>query len=494
MQETFTPAVKPYTRILGELAEAAPEAAAITCGDGTVSRDELEKVTNRLARAYRDLGVEFGDFVTIGLPNSVEFFAATIACWKLGAVPQPVSYRLPTAERRTIVELADPKLVLGVADGVHEGRVCLPAGFEPDPALEDGPLPEQVSPASKAPTSGGSTGRPKLIVAGSPAAGIAEAGMVFGMQPGDCQLVPGPLYHNAPFVMSTSGLMLGHHLVVMVRFDAVAALEAIAAHRVTWVNLVPTMMARMWRAIEAEPDRFDLSSLRVVWHMAAPCADWLKQAWIDLVGPDKVFELYGGTEMQAVTTITGTEWLAHRGSVGRPLMGEMIVLEADGKPAPSGEVGEIFMRRPAGTPPTYRYIGAEAREVDGWESLGDLGWMDGDGYLYISDRRTDMIVAGGANIYPAEVEAAIDSHPGVISSVVVGLPDDDLGQRAHALVQAKPEVSRADLLAHLAERVARYKIPRSIEFIDEPIRDDAGKVRRSAMRDAAIARIGAALR
>jgi bile acid-coenzyme A ligase len=283
--------------------------------------------------------------------------------------------------------------------------------------------------------------------------------------------------------------MLGHHLVVLPKFDAVTALEAIGRQRVTWVNLVPTMMARMLRAIEAEPDRFDLSSLRSVWHMAAPCADWLKQAWIDLVGAERLMELYGGTEAQSATTISGTDWLTHRGSVGKPVSGEMVILDADGNPAAPGEVGEIFMRRAPGTPPTYRYIGAEARERNGWETLGDLGWMDADGFLYISDRRTDLILSGGANIYPAEVEAALESHPHVESAVVVGIPDDDLGQRVHALVQPKGDLSEDDLRAHLAERLVRYKIPRSFELVDTPLRDDAGKVRRSALRDAAVARL-----
>ena len=167
----------------------------------------------------------------------------------------------------------------------------------------------------------------------------------------------------------------------------------------------------------------------------------------------------------------------------------MKVLDAEGKPAPPGEVGEIFMRRAEGTPPTYRYIGAESREIDGWETLGDLGWMDDDGFVYLSDRRTDLILSGGANIYPAEVEAALDAHPQVLSSAVVGLPDDDLGQRVHALVQTKGDLTADELRAHLADRLVRYKIPRSFEFVDAPLRDDAGKVRRAAMRDAAVSRM-----
>ena len=170
--------------------------------------------------------------------------------------------------------------------------------------------------------------------------------------------------------------------------------------------------------------------------------------------------------------------------MGKPTpISEMKVFDPDGNELPPGEVGEVFMRPRDPTARTYRYIGAEVRERDGWESLGDMGWMDDDGYLYLADRRTDLILAGGANIYPAEVEAALDEHPRVKSSCVVGLPDDDLGQRVHAIVQVDGDVSDDDLRAFLSERLVRYKVPRTFERTDEYLRDDAGKVRRSALRD-----------
>ncbi|MFD9890853.1 AMP-binding protein [Amycolatopsis sp. NPDC059027] len=486
----FPAAAEPYVRILARLAGEAPRQPAISCDGEMITRDELETRSNRLARAFGNLGVGYGDFVTIGLPNSIGFYLAVLACWKLGAIPQPISPRLPAAERRAIVDLADSALVVGADPVDHPGRTCVAADFQPDPVLDDGMLPEVVSLAWKASTSGGSTGRPKLIVSGNAAEGApALAGAVARMRPDDSQLVAGPLYHNSPLTASLTGLLVGQHLVVLSEFDADGALKAIAGHRVGWVQLVPTMMLRMLRLIEESPDSYDVSSLRTLWHTASACPPWLKEAWIDLLGADRIFEMYGGTESQAATIITGPEWLEHRGSVGKPALGEMVVLDTDGKRAPVGEVGEIYLRRPSGAPPTYRYIGAEAKEREGWESLGDLGWMDADGYLYLSDRRTDLIVAGGANIYPAEVEAAIDAHPLVLSSVVVGLPDEDLGQRVHALVQAKPGLTAEELLAHLGERLVRYKVPRSMEFLDEPLRDDAGKVRRGAMRDAAIERM-----
>ena len=227
--------------------------------------------------------------------------------------------------------------------------------------------------------------------------------------------------------------------------------------------------------------------MKVVFHMAAPCPAWLKEAWVNWLGPERIFELYGATEQQSLTVISGVEWMQHRGSVGRPVTGEIKILDASGQPLPAGEVGEIWMRRSDGAEPTYRYVGAEARELGGWESVGDLGWMDSDGYVYISDRRSDLILSGGANIYPAEVEAALEEHPAVRTSAVIGLPDDDLGQRVHAIIQTAEPVTDQTLLDHLAKRLVQYKLPRSFEFVDEPLRDDAGKVHRSALREHRIA-------
>ena len=481
---------EPYVRVLTRLADAAPDHPALTCGDESVSRGQLERDANRLARAYADHGVGFGDYVTIGLPNSIGFVTAVIATWKLGAVPQPTSHRLPVMERQAIVELADSKLVVGAAPHDHPGRACLPTTFVPDPELSDAPHEELLSPSLKAPTSGGSTGRPKLIVAGSEAVGAsAVLDVIFGLTPDDTQLVPGPLYHNAPLTMTLGGLFMGQHVVLMPKFDAVAALTAITRSKVTWLQVVPTMMSKMIRVYQAEPDAYDLSSIRALWHMASVCPQWLKDGWIELLGAEKVFELYGGTETQAVTVIDGTEWLAHRGSIGRPVLGEMKILDEAGQPSAVGEVGEIYMRAGEGMPATYRYIGAEAKAIEGgWESLGDLGWADADGYLYISDRRTDMILAGGSNIYPAEVEAAIEAHPAVQSVVVVGLPHEDLGQSIHAVVQADG-LTTEELLSFLEDRLVRYKLPRSVEFVSEPLRDDAGKARRSQLRDEAVARL-----
>ncbi|MGD8478030.1 MAG: AMP-binding protein, partial [Burkholderiales bacterium] len=472
-------AVASIGRIIGSLAEQQPDQPAITCEKQTVTWLELEKRTNRLARAYQQLGVKQDDLVTIALPNGIEFYESAIAVWKLGATPHPISARLPQLERETLVDLADAKLVVGVAPGSLGARVTLPPGFDPDPSLSDTPLPDRTARYWKASCSGGSTGRPKIIVSKEQGAFDMEAEEEFAqILPRRVHLVPGPLYHNAPFLFSMFALFMGNHLVVLERFDAVHTLECIERYRVDYVVLVPTMMHRIWRLDANMRERHDLSSLRIVLHMAAPCPRWLKQLWLDWLGPERIHELYGGTEAQSATWITGTEWLAHTGSVGKAMLGQVKVVDENGDELPPGAVGEIYLMPEAGPGTTYHYIGAEPRSMDGWESLGDMGWMDADGYLYLADRKSDMILRGGANIYPAEVEAAIDSHPKVRSSVVIGVPDEDLGQRVHAIVDAPEGVTDNELLLHLSERIARYKIPESFEHVSEPLRDDAGKVRR----------------
>jgi bile acid-coenzyme A ligase len=476
---------------LTALSRDLPDAPAVTSNDVTLTRAQLETRAGRLANELRSYGITEGSFVTVAVPNSVDWFVAYVACWKLGAIPQPVSAKLPGRELAAIVELAGSTVVVGAPDEAFahlpESIVHLPLGHEPPPEFTDEPLPDAVSPAWKAPTSGGSTGRPKLIVSGDPALFDTEAPRPLGIAPDGCMLVPGPLYHNGPAVWSCQALLQGNHVVVLGRFDAEAVLASIERHRVDVVYLVPTMMKRILRLDDEVRLGYDLSSLRVVWHLAEPCPPWLKEAWIDWLGAERIFELYAGTEAQAATIITGTEWLSHRGSVGRVSSGEMKICDEDGNVLPVGEQGEVWMRSSRDTP-TYRYVGADAKTLgDGWESLGDMGWFDADGYLYLGDRVQDMILSGGANIYPAEIEAALGEHPAVHSCAVIGLPNEDRGNDVHAIVQADvDEVSDGELLAFLAERLTTYKLPRSIEFVDEPLRDEAGKVRRSTLRAARI--------
>jgi bile acid-coenzyme A ligase len=477
------PAIISLGARLKELADLQGDKPAVTDHTRTVTWRELHLRTNRIARGLEASGVKLGDLVTLGLTNSVDFIEACYALWKIGATPQPISHRLPASEAKAVMDLAEtPVLLAGPTLESERPRYDIPALLALSEDESD--LPDRTAPIYKAPTSGGSTGRPKLILSGGPGVFNRDLPGAYRSTGEDIMLQPGPLYHNGPFTSSFGGLNQGAHLIIMPRFDAEETLRLIASYRATWIYTVPTMMSRIWRLPEETRAKYDVSSLKTLWHLAAPCPPWLKEAFIDWLGPDVVMELYAGTEAQAVTIITGTEWLAHRGSVGKVTVGEMCAFDEEGRALPPGDVGEIFMRRPEGAAPSYSYRGAQARSLPGgWESLGDIGWFDADGYLYLADRRTDMILVGGSNVYPAEIESALDEHPLVQSSAVIGLPDDDLGNRIHAIVQPRPGLTEADLRAHVGGLLVTYKQPRTYEFVDGNIRDDAGKVRRSQLRE-----------
>ena len=480
----------PIAKVPAHWAEAfGGEAAALVHDDERLTWAELDAASNQLARAYRRLGVRENDFVTVALPNGIEFFIACFAVWKCGATPQPVSAKLPKLERDQIIELAQPSLVVGVAQDEHPAFVCAPAGFSAD-AESSEPVTAAPAASFKAMTSGGSTGRPKLIVSATPAVWNPDQDFL-QMPIGASVLVPGPLYHNGPFMWAMIALFKGNRVTITTRFDAENTLRLIEEQQVELLYLVPTMMQRIWSLPEAVRHRYALGSLRVLWHLAAPCPPWLKEAFIDWLGAEVIWELYGGTEGQGGTVITGPEWLEHRGSVGKPNPGcQMKIVSEAGEVLPGGEVGEIFILPDTGQGSTYHYIGAEPKAIEGgWESLGDLGYMDEDGYLYLTDRQTDMILSGGANIYPAEVEGAVESFPGVRSCAVIGLPHADMGNLVHAIVDApNGGINEEALLAHLAQRLVRYKLPRSFEFTREPLRDDAGKLRRKQLRAERISR------
>ncbi|MFM8826457.1 MAG: AMP-binding protein [Actinomycetota bacterium] len=471
-----------FVNQLRRLAAERPDAVAVSCQGESITRADLLERGGDLAVHLQGLGVGTGDLVTVALPNSIDWFVSYVAIWLLGGTPQPVSSRLPQRELEALIELADPPVVIGAPEGAVQGRHTIPAGFRA-PRADASTLPDVISPAWKAPTSGGSTGRPKLIVSGDPAVMDETAPPPLMMDPGGCLVMPGPLSHNGPAVWSWQALLNGLSVALMPRFDAEGTLAEIEQHRGSVLYMVPTMMKRIWRLPEDVRLRHDLSSLRVVWHLAEPCPEWLKQCWIDWLGPERIMELYAGTEAQTATVITGAEWLAHRGSVGRVQPGTVMITDDDGNEVPTGEMGEVWMRSLRGTP-TYRYVGATARTREGgWESLGDMGRLDMDGYLYLGDRASDMILSGGANIYPAEVEAAIQEHPAVQSCAVIGLPDEDKGAVIHAIIEATAaQVGEDELRSFLAERLVTYKIPRTFEYVDFPLRGDDGKVRRSALR------------
>ncbi len=475
-----------FGRILTAHAGGASAAdLAITYPGQALSWAELDRFSAARARRLIELGVTPDDLVAVALPNGIEHHVSSFAAWRAGATPCILPTRLPGRELAQIVALARPRIL------IRDGGEPIDGVMQIAPARDDAPvdLPPDLAAAHwKAVTSGGSTGRPKLIVDHGAARyderlqGICA---LVGMPIGGVMLNPGPLYHNAPFLFANLALLAGTRVVGMNRFDPEEALRLIECERVEWVCMVPTMMHRIWNLPSEVKVRYDLSSLRRVVHLAAACPPWLKQAWIDWLGPERIFEIYAGTEGASVA-ITGEEWLRKPGSVGRASPEVLSVRNEHGEACGPGEVGEIFFAAEATG--RFHYIGAETRlDGEGRMSLGDLGYLDEDGYLYLSDRRTDLIIRGGANIYPAEVEAALLEHPAISDAVVLGLPCEDYGARVHAIVQQTGDLAPAAIDAFVRDRLTGYKCPESYELVDTPLRDEAGKVRRTALRDERLA-------
>lgn len=489
-------------RRLSELAAEHPDDVAVVLarldgGRETLTWRDLDRASIRLGHALAERGAGLGSFVALGLPNSVEHVIATQAAWKVGACPMPIAPTMPLPERDHLLALADPAVVVGDwndINGLTSTDVVTALEGE-----ELAPLPDVAPRPFKAIASGGSTGQPKMIVSPGTFAypnGHHPLAALARIDKGGVVLSPGPLYHNQAFLFSALALYAGASVVFCERFRPELTLALVPELGVTYLNVVPTMMSRMLRV---SPDPSSLRTLETVFHMAAPCPDWVKQGWIELVGPERVFELWAATELTGVTIIRGDEWLQHQGSVGRPVATEVRILGPDGEELPPGEIGEIYSRFLGADGPTYEYLGADPlpASADGFRSVGDLGHVDDDGYLYIADRRTDMIVTGGSNVYPAEVENVLSRHPGVADVVVIGLPDDDLGRVVHAIVEpvesdAPPSSSELDDLAR--QHLAAYKGPRSYECVDALPREATGKIRRGALLEARAAGLDVANR
>lgn len=485
----FTPGPGfPLGDIPREHAAERPDAVAVRADGEELTWGELYRASNAAARGLKLSGVERGRIVALMLPNGLDVVVATFACLKIGATPQPLSTRLAPPEERAILELSDPAAVIGIEEGSPLGdgrfRSTTVTALRRLGGVDAG-LATDVGPSWKAPASGGSTGRPKIILSGSPGRFNPFDTEAWGLANAEQVLITAPVHHNAPFSTAMTALFNGGTVTLLGKFDAERVLAAVERHAISWVYLVPTMMRRILALPEQTRDRYDLSSLVSVWHCAEPCPPAIKQAWIDWLGAERIWELYAGTEAQAGCTISGTEWLRHRGSVGRATWGEIKIMAFDGTPvAGPGVSGEVFMRVPPGNPPAFRYIGAEVSETDGWSTLGDIGEFDADGYLYLHDRRSDMLLVGGVNVYPAEIEGVLAEHPGVLSSAVIGLPDADRGNRIHAIVQIGrgSTTTAGEISSFLATRLSPHKQPRSVELVDTPLRSAAGKLRRSALR------------
>ncbi|GEL26536.1 putative acid-CoA ligase [Pseudonocardia sulfidoxydans NBRC 16205] len=485
----MTEAISHGSRV-ADIAARRPEETAIVLLDGadtveTMTWRALDERSNRAARAFARRGVERGSFVGISFPNSIEHYVAALGAWKLGACAMPVRPTVPDRERVALLAVRTPELMVG-----GWPAPCPVLGSrEFDGALDaesPDPLPDVVSCPGRATTSGGTTGLPKLIVDRRPwsavpheysASKVGRIGFGYGRR----HLVVGALYHTVGFFFSHRGLFEEHTLFVMRRFDPGAALAAIERHGIQFTVAVPTMLRRMAR--HPAVTTADLSSVEAVLHTGGACPPDVKRFWIERLGPERVFESYGSTESAGSATCRGDEWLARPGTVGRGGPDcEIRILDEHGNACPPGTVGEIHFAT-AG-PPAFHYLGGhEPRTApDGSVSIGDLGHLDDDGYLFIADRRTDMIVSGGVNVYASEVEAALLEHPDVSDAVVIGLRDAEWGRRVHALlVPGERRPTDSQLVLHCRERLAAPKVPKTFEWLPELPRDDVGKIRRPAL-------------
>lgn len=451
----------------------------------TISWKKVESRSNQIARLLESRGIGQQSLLVIGLPNSPEHIYCTFAGWKLGALVLPLRAALPVWERNRVLDVANPALVIADWDDVH--FPCIKRDeLSVSEDLPDTVLPDRIPHPGRAIASGGSTGRPRIIV--DPRSWATRPGENYfgkgaGYMPGQTQLLAGPLYHNSPHGWAFSGLFDDQLLIVMERFDTEMVVDLIERHSVQFLFMSPTMMGRIAR-LPGVVER-DFSSIESIYHTSATCPAWVKRFWVERIGAERLYEGYGSSEGIGAARIRGDEWLLHPGSVGRAHNTLIKILGADGKEVPRGEIGEIFMKRPDNRV-TYQYIGAPPLPIalDGYSSVGDLGWLDEEDYLYIADRRTDMIVTGGANVYPAEVETALSEHLEVVDCVVIGIPHEDWGRSVHAIVQPRdlqspPTVGELDHFCR--ERIASYKVPKSYEIAVSIPRNQMGKIRRSEL-------------
>ncbi len=448
-----------------------------------VTFGEFDDRSTQLARVLVGEGLGVGDFVAISLPNGPEHLMASFAGWKVGAVVIPMRSDLPDWERARVLAAIGPRMTIDT--GQH--RL-----FTAAEAASTEPLPEVTPPHAWGICSSGSTGTPKVIVMKDPGRYIegSKVAMVVesygGLPQPQRVLVPAPLYHSNGF-MATRNLMSGVEFVLLEKFDASRVLDLIERHRITGFVGATPMLQRLVQVPDV--DQRDLSSLDWVQQGASPLPVWLGRRWCELVGPEHFYVSYGASERHGLVCCRGDEWLEHVGTVGRCYPDtEMIILGDDGSELPAGEIGGIYMRRTTGPGADYRGndVAPLAATEDGFVTVGDMGSVDADGYLYMADRRVDMIVTGGANVFPAEVEAALSEHPAVADVIVIGLRDDAWGRRVHAIVQAidpGDPPGAAEVIGFAKSRLAAYKVPKSVEFVSAIPRNDAMKFNRAALTE-----------
>jgi len=507
---------------VASVAAREPDRVALVYGEDECTRTygELESRSRRIAHLLRQLGLEAGDCLAAHLGNDDDFFDLYWACHRIGLFFAPINWHLHPGEVEYVVNDCDARVLVSHARFAEVAAPVAAAapgllrsfavgggipGFVPlEDALADVPpdvdLPDQRE-GSVMLYSSGTTGRPKGVrrplsgrPAGDPAVSAVVTGLLrlFGMTEQDRYLSPAPLYHAAPLTFSAAQMRLGSTSVVMRRFDPEAALRAIDRHRITTSQWVPTHFHRLLALPEEVRRRYDVSSLRLAIHAAAPCPIPLKEAMIAWWG-DALVEYYAGTEGGG-TLIRAADWLAHKGSVGRHWTGGRIhVLDAEGQ-----EIGEprregaIYFEAPQEPAARFRYHKDEARTAEAYRgdlfTLGDIGYLDEEGFLYLTDRQSHMIISGGVNVYPQEAENVLAVHPDVEDVAVIGVPDPEMGEQVKAVVVAAPAARPGPALAerlihHCRAELAHYKCPRSVDFVDALPRTETGKMAKRRLRE-----------
>jgi acyl-CoA synthetase (AMP-forming)/AMP-acid ligase II len=502
----------------GTHAASAPNRPAVVmAGSGkAVTYRELDDNSARLASALHSLGLRRGDVIALVSDNSAEAFEVYWAALRSGLYITFVNWHLAPEEAAYILRDSGAQVVIASAGAraVAEPVVSLVpevkhwyafggavAGYQSYSGLllTAGPRLTDQPRGSEMLYSSGTTGRPKGIKPRLQPGQVDEPGdplvallaNVFGITEHDVYLSPAPIYHTAPLKWCASVQALGGTVVVMERFDAEEALAAIERFRITVTQMVPTMFVRMLQLPDETRTAYDVSSLRLAVHAAAPCPPDVKDAMISWWGPILV-EYYGATEQHGTTVITTGQWQTKRGSVGKSAMGVLHICDDDGHELPPGEVGTIYFERDI-APFEYhndpeKTAASRHPAHDNWCTVGDVGYLDEDGYLFLTDRKGFMIISGGVNIYPQEIENVLALHPKILDVAVIGVPDAEMGERVKAVVQLRTGITpseelAAEIIAYVRDRIAHYKAPRSVDFVDELPRSATGKLVKRALID-----------
>ena len=487
-------------------------AAQLICGSLVRAGADTDARAARLAGGLRALGLREGDVVSVLLRNDPIYCDVILACRIVGTYYCPINWHFTRDEVMFLLTDSGAKALIVSADLLPAVREAVPAKLPLMVAGDDAPadLPAYeawlaaqppydgptVAPRSHLAYTSGTTGRPKGVRRlAPPLAELASAQksmdalveQCFGVREGSRVLMPAPLYHSAPSVITQNAIRRGELLVIQPRFDPEETLQLIEHHRIDVAYMVPTMYVRLLKLPEATRQRYDTSSLRFIASTGSPCPPDVKRRMIEWLGP-VVFETYAASETGLITVMTSEEALSKPGSAGRAAgEGELRILTEEGARCANGEIGLVYMRQPAFR--DFTYVGNDAArqaiEREGFITLGDMGYLDEDGYLYICDRAADMVISGGVNIYPAEIEQALIGCPSVLDCAVFGIPDEEFGERLMATVEPEPgaRVDPEAIQAWLRERIAGYKIPREIVAMTLP-RDPNGKIAKRKVRAA----------